>query len=430
MRATNGTVRASASCILGLVGLVVGACSKDEKPAFALQVTGGLESAPLAAPSIARVELRVRALSGDEKTVATATRASGGMDLPDAAKSGIGALAVAGVASDGSLAAYGRTVAMDLSGLATGSLPVLVQGAVTVARAVSLPRAAHAPRCSVVGVRFMVVGDAASTALQVIDLLFLTVRDEPKALPFPPATLATAGDFTLALSKTGEAALVDHEKGTTTTPTPPSGVTFADVVDGEVVRGDDDATWIVGATRGAGATDTVLRLGSDGTIAARRLGVARTGAAATWIPGRGLLVAHGAPTGPVELLAATATSATPLPFPALEGPGGALAAWDTGRAVRIDNEGKVTVLDLACATACAPTALPFELDKGDGMARALEGGGVFSLRAGKAELLETRGKTTLGAAAGTACMVALPTGVIGVALEGDTIVRTVLGRRS
>ena len=415
---------------LGL-GFFAAGCQQTETGPFVLTVSGGLEGAPLAGAEVSKVELRVRSLAGEEKAVATATRAAGGLDLPDAARSGQGSLAVAGLSATGAVVAYGRTIPMDLGGLvdATSSLRVMAQPVGTAARILTLPHAVHAPRCGLVGVRFLVIGDASSTALQVVDLLNWTSSDESSALPFAPETLATAGAYVLALSAKGEVALVDLEAGTTTTPAAPTGATFAEVVGGKVVVGDDGAAWIVGAGRASGATDLVLRLGTDGTLAARRLGTARTGAAVAWVPSRGVVVAYGTPVGPLEVLSPTATVAAPLPFPAEAAVGGVLAPWDSARVLRVDDEGRGTFLDLGCGSGCAPT-VAFDAGKGVGaQALGLEGGGVVALRAGTVQLLEGAAPRSLGSAATAGCAVALPTGVVAIAIEGDAVLRTVLGSR-
>jgi len=89
----------------------------------------------------------------------------------------------------------------------------------------------------------------------------------------------------------------------------------------------------------------------------------------------------------------------------------------------------VTLLDLGCGSGCAPVAA-FEAGKGaGGQALGLEGGGVVALRAGVVQLLEGTGPRSLGSATPAACAVALPTGVVALAIEGDAVLRTVLGSR-
>lgn len=413
-----------------LVGFAAAACSSTTEP-FVLTVGGGLDGPPLADPAVVSVELRVRSLAGAETAVATAKRAAGGLDLPDAAKSGQGSLAVAGVDGGGKVLVYGRTIPVDLGGLtdAQSSITVFAQRVGSLARAMNLPRAPKSPRCVLVGVRYLVIGEAASTSLQVVDLLRATVSDEASALPFAPETLASAGGYVLALSAKGEAARVDLEAGSVSTPSAPTGAAFADVVGGAVVVGDDGAAFVVGATRPTGPTDLVLRLATDGTLAARRLGVARAGAAATTMPGRGIVVAYGAPVGPVELLAPTATNATTLPFAASAGPGGLLAAWDGNRLLRVVEGGAATTLDLSCASGCTEVAA-LEAGAGPGAtALALEGGGVVAVRANAVQLLDGTKATGLGAAPTGTCAVALPTGLVAVVSDGDATLRTVLGPR-
>ncbi len=416
---------------------VIGACKGDPE-GFSIAVSGGLDGAAFAGdPTVARVELRVRAVDGTERVIARAATTAGGVDLPDGEKTGIGALVLAGLGADGATLVYGRTPAIELSGLTTApttTLAILAQRTGSITRALELPAIPVVPRCTTLGTRYVIVADG--TTAHVVDLLSLTARSEVEAWTTAPVTLATAGVASLAIDAAGVGTLVDFDAGTSSAATPPSGTTFADVVGGTVVPGEEGSVYVVGATRAASKTDVVLRLATDGTLSAKRLLRARTGAAAAWVEGRGLVVAYGesdAETS-IEILAPGATASVALAFPPKNARAGVLASIGTSegsRLLRVADDGTATFIDLACASACMETLAPFRDDlpssREDDHAIALEGGGAVLVRSGHvAHLPKTvdrllplfDGKTAV-------CSARLATGNVALAFAGDRALRTV-----
>ena len=105
-----------------------------------------------------------------------------------------------------------------------------------------------------------------------------------------------------------------------------TGGSFADIAGGATITGDSGIQYIVGATRSTGTpTAAILEIDPSDTsdtnyqVAGRphwlNLANARLGASATWVEGRGLVVAGGSATAPgVEVLAPSAAVAAPLAF--------------------------------------------------------------------------------------------------------------------
>jgi len=412
------------------------ACAKEPDP-FVIAVRAPLGEKPFAGtPAVTQVELRVRSGSGAETTLGHVPAGDGALQVPDSAKSGVGALVLAGLGADGAVLAYGRTPPIELSGLAdppSVKLALLVQRTGTLAPAIALSGAPAKPICATVGSRYLVVADATSTSASVVDLLDLTVQRET---PFPaaPATLAATGGVTLALDAAGGATLLDLDAGTLTTPTAPTGATFAEVVGGAAITDDSGGVWMVGATRATTPSDLVLRLASDGTLTARRLTRARTSAAATWVAGRGLVVGYGlAPSGDapgIEVLAAGASASAPLAYTGDGKAGGVFVALDGTRLLRIDPDGIGTQIDLSCAKDCAPAATGIRDEprpaRPDDHSTMSEGGAVV-VRGGRVSLLSRDGaKLGLLVDAGSqpVCSAALPTGSVGVSIGGEPNLRT------
>lgn len=419
-------------CVTGLV-LAVGssACSNTETP-VTIAVISGLDGAPFdGTPAVTEVQLRVRDNAGNETTYARAAASDFGLDVPDGAKQGIGALVLAGVDASGTTVSWGRSPPLDLSALQTTlsvSLSIMVQRTATIARAVKLDAAPAQPLCAMVGTRFLLVSDAASVDAHSLDLLTMSPLSDKAAWPTAPMTVAVAGAKALSIDHAGKATLTDLEAQTSSTPTAPAGMTFADVAGGQVVMGEDGGAFIVGATRKDAPTDAVLRLGSDGTLAVRRLTKARTGASATWATGRGLVVAYGSEASPIEVLAASATNATALAYPEHAGPS-VLAPLDAGHLVRVDETGAAWSIDLGCGMACAETALAWKdaavTPRDSDTALALEGA-LLLVRGGHVSLVKSGAPKALFDSTSPICAQLLSTGAAAIAVGGDAVLRTVL----
>lgn len=427
---------ARAVCAAALALSTTGAgCSSSTSSVVRVQTTSGLEASPFAADSgVVRVELRTRDLVGAETVVATAKPEDLSLEVPDAARAGIGSLVLAGVGADGSELAYGRTPALDRTGLDSFTPTLFVQRP-GLARALTLPAtssAATSVRASMLGVRYLALGDAASKDLTLYDLLAQKAAATTDALDAPPsAALMTAGAFLVAIGADGATSSLDFDGEVRAQPSLPAGLTAADVVGGRVILGDDGAAYLVGATRASGATDRVLRLASDGTLSARTLASKRAGAIAVWIDGRGLAVVGGSGdpgSAGVELLGAGAAVSVPLPW-ATDATAGAVGVLVEPQVLlRARADGALERLDLACAAGCAPTAASAKLGGASRDGAPLERGGALFLGVdGSLSRVDAPGTTAtgLGAATTATTLVPLPTGQVAVLGSADGVLRTV-----
>jgi hypothetical protein len=420
-----------------MVALVVG-CSAKTPDAFVLHATGGLDSAPFAGdPKVVRVELRVRDDKGAERVVASADPAAGSLDVPDSVRSaGVGSLVLAGLGEGSTVVTYGRTPLLALEGIDNNPLTILVQRPSTLTRAVKLVNAVQTPRATMLGAQYLVVSDPADKTLAKVNLLTWHADEEVDALDRVPATLAIAGTRVLAIDAAGVASLYSAGTTTVTHPVAPDGGTFADVIGGAVILAEDASAYVVGATRAATPTDVVLRLGDDGTLSFKHLLRARTGATATWVTGRGLVVLGGtSPTGAdppgVELLATGQTTAIALAFPG-DGKTKTVAAASGGSIVRIDAAGVVDTFDLSCTASCFPIVNGAKAEtvasRDDDAALALDAGVVLAVRGGKLVRIDVAKGTALALSdlgPSPASLTLLSTGAAAIVVGSDPVVRTV-----
>lgn len=425
-----------------LAALFLG-CGSKTPDTVTLRASGGLDGAPFAGdPSVARVELHVRAQDGTEKSVASADASAGALDVPDSVRStgGVGALALVGLGSDGALLAYGRTPDVDLAGLDQTSVAVsiLVQRVGSMRRAYELPSATTGrPTIVPYGARFVLVADASSGALVHVDLLAGTTKAEAISLPAPPATLATAGNSLLSLDASGNASLLHPGDTQPSTPTAPSGTSFADVAGGAFVVGEDEAAYLVGATRSSAseASDVVLRMATDGTFGARHWRKARSGASIAWIFGLGLVIMGGEAVGgplPPELLSSGATDSQPLSqFPADATKGALLAYAGASKAARLLADGSIELFDLGCTSSiCTPTKASVTVSgsaRADDAFVALERGGFLVVRGGAASIVDASLSkvTALGDVGASIGVARLQNGSIAIVAATDAVVRVI-----
>lgn len=229
----------------------------------------------------------------------------------------------------------------------------------------------RAPAISV-GERYLLTtgGDARQDAerIEQYDLFAWAGIDAGEAFDFSARSLWWDPDtlevLALGSDTTGEAASFN---GAEVLPEPiqlPDGLSsFGEIAGGSVVQVGDGREFIVGATRATTPTDAVIDVGADGTRTVRRLVQKRAGAAVTWVPGVGLVVAGGSAEGPgVEVLAEQATTFATHDFPpdATIGAGASPSSYPK-QAMLIggttDGTGaKTRTLDLGCTIDCAPKA--------------------------------------------------------------------------
>ena len=344
------------------------ACSSKPEGSIELLV-GGETDAMTRAP--APVSLLVESVASDG-TATQLTRVglpATTIDLGDQSQDTVAQLRVTAFDADGTARVRGTSVAVQLGGLAGTTLELFVQRAGELARLPSpLADARPQPLLAAVSGRYFFVagGSDASLALatQLYDLATYTPMASPPKLPRAPKSMALFGTVALLVDETG-ATWFSLADSTTADAGVPTGGSFAEIAGGASVVADDGSVYIVGGTRPTGdPTPRVLRLDTAGTISFVSLTTARLGATATWVVGRGLVVAGGSATGAgVEILGATATSATALSFPPDPTTGAGAAALDGAHVVfaggvdPMKADAKLRVVDLGCASMC--TAAPW-----------------------------------------------------------------------
>lgn len=148
------------------------------------------------------------------------------------------------------------------------------------------------------------------------------------------------------------------------------GGTYANVSGGQVITGPDDETYVVGGTRTSSPSDRVLRVEADNTLSVIRLAAARQGAAAAYLPGRGLLVVGGsADAAGAEQLKPGADAFDTLDLPSDATSGAAIFEASAG-IIRVggsfgDAPAEMLRLDLGCAAPCSAETAGPALDSKD-----------------------------------------------------------------
>ena len=115
------------------------------------------------------------------------------------------------------------------------------------------------------------------------------VSDDSIGLILTPLTMVTVNDTVLLINATG-AAWLDFTTTLTATPPMPAGLaSWGDVAGGRVLIDTLGNQFVVGGTRSGAATSAVLEVDTEGSLTAYSLTTPRSGAAATWAEGAGLL---------------------------------------------------------------------------------------------------------------------------------------------
>lgn len=408
---------------LRLLALALAAGCAGEPEGRVVVELGGETDALTRAPAVARLVVELVEQDGRVAPLGdVAVPGDEGVELGRAPDDRIAALRVRGLTAGGEEVARGEQLPLPLASLEGASVSVFVQRLGELARMPGPDSfAPAAARATLVAGRYLAATTGTDVALY--DLLALRPLASGPTFPLAPASLTTQGLALVAIAG-GEARAVDLATGEEGAVVAPDGGAFADVEGGEEFEGDDGARLVVGPTRAATPSVRVLELPASGALAFRTLGHARSGACATFLAGRGLLVAGGSGDAPgAELLATTAPIATALGYPPLGTGACALAALPDGAAALVRGAA-VERLEPGCTASCAPTplaALPEALGtpwaRAVGPATVLVGGvgaggrlRVFALREG------ALGELTVRAPRGAVALAPLSIG--GVALVG------------
>jgi hypothetical protein len=368
---------------LGLVAALSLGCSEEEPPPVKLLLTPGQEGEAFTrAPAPERLVLRAISTTGKSSDVLNVRWPSSAFELGDFDREQMVAFEALGQDAAGQTVVRGATIYHALWGL-TGTLPVFLGRVRETSRPAGLLPIAHEHGlAAIVDARFIVsVGGTAArradgssvepTAFAAYDLGAWSATTVSGTLPRNPRSLVMLrGQYGLAIDD-GGASWFDFATFASSEATAPEGMSFSEVSGGAVFYGERGEVYVVGATRAGAASTAVLRVDWDGGLDVIRLGSARAGVAATYVPGRGLLLAGGHATDPgVLLLSPEATSIAPLAYPSdgVEGAAAAVVGEERVMLVGGKDGGEVApvrVIDLRCTGGCLTKELAPELERVD-----------------------------------------------------------------
>jgi hypothetical protein len=221
---------------------------------------------------------------------------------------------------------------------------------------------------------------------------------------------------------------VDLEAKTSGDAPAQEGLSWGELAAARVIETDVGVTYVVGPTQLQASSDAVLRLAEDGSLTLLRTTTPRVGAAATWVPERGLVVAGGSDSGAgAELLAEGSDAFVPLPFPADPTEGAALVDAGEGRVLRLGAGVATVSLTLGCGSGCAPEPAgdglalerPYAFRVADGSVLAVGGNGSGETRAMRLQDGVVT-EISLREPRSGAVALALPTGHVAVVGGGKT----------
>jgi len=395
--------------LFGVALVAAAGCSSSAKGTITLS-TGGEIDAFSRDPKPTTLIVETLDTSGTATTIARARLPADSLDLGDRDVNALVRLRVTASDDGGRALVKGMSLPVELGALDGANITMFVQRIGELARMPSpLADGREEPLATLILGRYVVLAGGADVsrgaAAQVYDVGSLSPLEHPPILPRTPASLGSLGTKVLVVDGSG-ATWLELADASVTAVTAPAGGTFEEIAGGATVPTPDGGAFVVGATRrAAAATARVLRIAPDGSLAFVTLATARAGAAATWVDGRGLVVAAGSSEGAgVEVLAIGATSASALPYPADATTGAGAAPLDASHVVLAGgagHEAETRVVDLACGAACAASAgpaLPAPLARADAVSLAATG---------------TAGGTDAGAAAGTGPATAADALVVG-----------------
>jgi len=343
-------------------------CSSSESGTLQI-VTGGESDTFSRTPAPVKLEVDAVDSSGQKQTLATASLPATTVDLGSVDQSSEGIIQVTGKDADGNSLVYGQSVPIQFGSLDGVTLPIFVQRTGEFARMPG-PFSADtraAPTLALVSGRYLFIGgggdSSLSTTAQLYDFASYKPLAPPLSLPRVPESVVFVGTVAWLIDKSG-ATSFDVSQGTQADVTAPSGGSFGDVAGGATVVGSDGSQYLVGATRPTGTpTNAVLVIDPTGTPSWATLTGSRLGAAATWVDGRGLVVAGGSDqAGGVEILSSGTTAGVALAYPPDASTGSGAATLDgehvllAGGTTPMGQDAGVRSIDLTCNMQCAPAA--------------------------------------------------------------------------
>jgi hypothetical protein len=289
------------------------------------------------------------ATDGTRSEIARAALPNATVDLGDRPRSEVGAIAVRAEDAQGRVLVRGESLFVQWGALSSTGLDVFVQRTGELARMPRGPQGAVTNLTALLAGRYVL--SIAGRGATLYDLLTLRTLSSAPTLPREPKSLGAFGTTALLVDEMGATA-IDLSDGSTSELSAPAGGSFAEISGGARTLAGD-AQYIVGGTRPSGPTTRVLAIDAEGKASFASLNVARQGACATYVEGRGLVVVGGAAEGAgIEILAPGALVAAPLPYPSDAATGCAAATLDVSHVLVVG--GTSRVFDLACTADCTP----------------------------------------------------------------------------
>jgi hypothetical protein len=361
--------------VLLLAGSFLG-CAEEEPVPVALVLTPGQETdAFTRSPAPERIILHANSVEGASSQVLDARWPTGAFTLGSLDTNQMAAFEAEGRDPAGATVLRGATIFHVLWALDGTPLPVFMGRVGETSRPPGvLPFTHIGGLTTVVDARFIVSaggtealrddGTASDPAtFSVYDLGQWKASSATGTLSRNPRSLVTIqGRWALVIDDAG-ASWFDFATFESTDVTAPEGMTFSEVAGGRVLYGEEGEAYLVGPAREGSPSSAVLRVDWEGTLAVVRTGSERSGVAATYVAGRGLILVGGHDTEPGLLLLAPGSSTfSPLAYPADPVEGAAAAALPDERVVLaggvVDGAPAPTrILDLRCTAQCETTDL-------------------------------------------------------------------------
>jgi hypothetical protein len=358
-----------------LAALALSACGEEDLPPGEIVLTLGQESDTWNGAETALVELE-----NDEGEHSELLRKGAPIKSFEMGKGGVTTFVVSGLDASGAPQARGRSLPINRAGFSGVRLPLFVSRASELGRPPDNLPNAHPdhPPVQIVGGRYLYAFGATQGDKAVADIYdfgsWQSITQGSMSCPTPPCRVESlavvAGTLALAVGDDWGIAM-DLAAGTAVDAPKPEGLeSYAEVSGGATIHADDGSAYLIGGTRNDDATSSVIHVDPDGLLERVLLSAPRAGAAATWMPGRGLVVVGGgdAQAAGAELLAEGASAFVPLEFPADRTTGAALVSLDDNTVLRLGGRtetggvAETVSLALGCGSGCTPAVVGAPLD--------------------------------------------------------------------
>ncbi len=359
-----------------LLGCSFLGCAEEEPIPVVLELIPGQEAdAFTRSPVPTQLVLRANTIDGGSSQILDARWPSGAFTLGALDTNQMAAFEAEGRDATGAVVLRGATIFHALWAIDGAPLPVFVGRVGETSRPPGvLPFTHVGGLTTVVDARFIVSaggtealgpdGTASDPAtFSVYDLGQWKASSATGTLSRVPLSMVTIqGRWALVIDEAG-ASWFDFATFVSTDVTAPEGLAFSEVAGGRVLYGEDGEAYLVGPAREGSPSSAVLRVDWEGELTVVRTGSERSGVAATYVAGRGLLLAGGHEAEPGLLLLAPGSSAfSPLAYPADPVEGATAAALPDERVVLAggvldDAPAPTRVLDLRCTAQCETTDL-------------------------------------------------------------------------